>query len=165
MNTPHDNFESIIDHIRLMVSGDVLNPERLPETVIDAIIEAIKHEPDPHAIIASYAYIFCGMRINDIRDRFVLSDQGRTRIASREYVRQKIVVMFQQIYAQYYALHNTLLVSPKYSERNIMYELATNGRSMLQQMQEDAPDEFGSFENKSGKRQKKKHVKTNNSTS
>jgi hypothetical protein len=83
--------------IRLRGSGNSVDPASLPESFIESMVEAYKKEDDPYAILATYAYIFCGMKINEIRDMFIISDRNRPRKASREYIRQKIVSMFKDI--------------------------------------------------------------------
>ena len=91
--------------IRLKGSGSMVDPADLPELFIDAISESFADEKDPYTILATYAYIFCGLKINDIRDMFILSDRYGVRKASREYIRQKIVGAFKNIRSKYTELH------------------------------------------------------------
>ena len=109
-----DDANSPDRNIRLRGSGNSVSPGSLPESFIESVVEAYKKEDDPYALLATHAYIFCGMKINEIRDMFIISDRNRPRKASREYIRQKIVSMFKDIGDIYEERIGTTSVAPIY---------------------------------------------------
>ena len=78
-----------------------------------------QNEPDPFAILSTFAYIFCGLKINDIKMMVILSDKSGTRTASREYIRQKIVSTFLKIQRQYVEKYGDTSLSPRFRPRNL----------------------------------------------
>lgn len=88
--------------MRLKGSSGRLEPAHLPEPFIDAVTETFREEEDVYTILATYSYIFCNLRVNDICDMFVLSDRYGVRKASREYIRQKIISSFRSIRSVYH---------------------------------------------------------------
>jgi hypothetical protein len=80
--------------VKLRRNGQIINLSRLPDEIVEAIHEAFRQESDPFTILAAYAYIFSGLSIDEIRELFVLADNSGTRIASREYVRQRIRTIY-----------------------------------------------------------------------
>lgn len=115
------SFEGDQDPVRLRHTGQVINPKRLPEGFIDAVRVFYEQEggKDPYTVLAVHAYLFTGLKINQIRDLFILSDGNRVRRASREYVRQKVVNGFMRIGEIYRELYGENLVSPLFPESNI----------------------------------------------
>lgn len=83
--------------VKLRRNGQIINISRLPDSIVESIYEAFRLETDPYTILAAYAYIFAGLNIDEIRERFVLTDCSKTRIASREYIRQKIRTIYVAI--------------------------------------------------------------------
>lgn len=76
--------------------------------------DALSAEKDPYAMLATFSYVFCGLRINDICDRFVIPGKDGTRMASREYVRQKIVCLFQRVQESHIDSFGHTSVAPMY---------------------------------------------------
>ena len=120
-----DNNETNDDSIRLQGSGHIVDYNKFPESVIATITEVFKNEPDPHAVLIVYSYIFCGLTINKLRDIFILSDGHGTRFASREYIRQKIVKIFKEIMITYRTMHGPqMTVGTINKDRNISNNIA-----------------------------------------
>jgi len=106
--------------VRLKISGQRVDPRRLPDFIVATIAKTFADlKDDPYAVLATYAYIFGGLKINDIKDMIILSDRSGTRKASREYIRQKIVTTFHRIGQTYREEHGDCLVSPIYRDRNL----------------------------------------------
>ena len=113
-------MEKITDiKVRLKVSGQAVDPTTLPEALIDSMISVFQTEPDPFAVLSTFAYIFCGLKINDIKDMIILSDRSGTRTASREYIRQKIVTTFHKIQVDYRTTCGETTISPLFKSRNM----------------------------------------------
>ena len=83
--------------VKLRRNGQIINLSRLPDEIVEAIHEAFRRESDPFTVLAAYAYIFSGLSIDEIRELFVLADNSGTRVASREYVRQRIRTVYLAI--------------------------------------------------------------------
>ena len=105
--------------VRLKIAGQSVNPDLLPEELILSFCRAFENETDNIAILSTYAYVFCGLRINDIRDMIVLTDKTGARTASREYVRQKIVSVFSRVLDEHTDTNGSGSISPRYRARNI----------------------------------------------
>lgn len=105
--------------VRLKVAGQSVNSELLPEELVHSFCKAFEEEKDSIAILSTYAYVFCGLRINDIRDMIVLTDKTGARTASREYVRQKIVSVFTRVKEEHIDRTGNNLIAPSYRARNI----------------------------------------------
>lgn len=116
MKSIKDNKEP---RVRLKIAGQPVNPDLLPEELIMSFCKAFDNEQDNVAILCTYAYVFCGLRINDIRDMIVLTDKNGARTASREYVRQKIVSVFTRVLDEHTEDNGPGSISPKYKSRNI----------------------------------------------
>lgn len=97
--------------IRLRCSGNYINPRMLPSGFIDAFSHYIDEEDDTLSILAVFAYVFCGKKITDLRDHFILSDRMHVRKASREYIRQKVIFALDRIRDEHVRLHGTIPVS------------------------------------------------------
>jgi hypothetical protein len=143
--------------VRLKGSSKPTDPSSLPEGFIDAVLEACKRESDPYVILATYSYIFCGMKINDIRERFIISDKDRPRKASREYIRQKIVSMFQaigDIYEQSVGGH----IAPIYKEKEehaIGFMIGSSKGAVALVLDEEERDDQDNKSQASGEEKKK----------
>jgi len=129
--------------VKLKNVNSAINPSRIPEPLIDVICEVFKEEKDPYSILATYAYIFCGMTINDIRDMFILSDRYGTRMASREYIRQKVVSTFEKINRRYRDIHGHSSIAAVQLERNIEVGAlgGVNLKSICGGEEEDIPND------------------------
>ena len=129
-----EELETLLDasdsSIRLKSSSDPVDIDFLPDGVVEAIKESIDaHCSDPIAIIATMGNMFSGMRINDIRDCIVLSDEGRIHHPSREFVRKKVVGMYLDIQQRFAEKSGHLHVAPLYPERNIDPDVIVQGRT------------------------------------
>ena len=105
--------------VRLKVAGQSVDADSLPDELIMSFCKAFEKETDSISILSTYAYVFCGLRINDIRDMIILTDKTGARTASREYVRQKIVAVLSKVHDEHISLHGDNSISPKYKPRNI----------------------------------------------
>lgn len=134
--------------IRLKISGQRVDPRRLPDVLVTTIARTFSDlENDPYAVLATYAYTFGGLKINDIKDMIILSDRSGTRKASREYIRQKIVTTFHRIQQNYLLEHGAGNVSPIYHDRNLdpaeIAGLEDRYRELFEEDIEDANEDQG----------------------
>lgn len=97
--------------VKLRGSGQIINMSRFPDSIVDVLFEVFQREPDPYTVLAGYAYIFSGLCIDEIRALFVLTDFNKTRLASREYIRQKIKNLYVSIRDVYHEKYGEMDVS------------------------------------------------------
>jgi hypothetical protein len=128
--------------IRLKNFGNSVSIKKLPSEFVDTISHIILYEKDPFMILAGYAYMINGMKINEIKDRFVLIEQGRTRIASREYARQKVITFYNKIRDHYNNTYDIQYISPINDDDNFnaQYGYSTTDTSELPPVQDDIND-------------------------
>lgn len=91
----------------------------LPEPFIESICMAFEKDQDIYAMLAVFAYVVCHLRIGEIREMFIISDRYGVRKASREFVRQKIVGIFQSVQEIYESEFGGSCLSPIYADRNL----------------------------------------------
>lgn len=105
-------------NIKLRGSGQIINLARLPDNVVDVIYDSFSYAGDPLTILASWSYIFCGLSIDEIRDRFIVSDNGKARRVSREFIRQKIKSIYESIYSTYKDRYGDSSLTTTYHDHN-----------------------------------------------
>jgi hypothetical protein len=105
-------------NIKLRGSGQIINLARMPDSIVDIIYSSYAEAEDPLTILASWAYMFCGLSIDEIRDRFIVSDNGKARRVSREFIRQKIKSVYESIHYNYNDKYGDITLTTTYHEHN-----------------------------------------------
>lgn len=86
-------------NVKLRGSGQIINLSRMPDEFTEVLHDVIASIDDPYTMLATYAYMFVGLSIDEIRKRFIISEGNRVKYVSREYIRQKIKGVYEQIYS------------------------------------------------------------------
>ena len=140
-----------IKNIRLRGTGFGVRLKHFPDNFIDAIIHSMKNEKDPYVTLVGYAYMVCGLKINDIRDLFILSDRKKTRKASREYIRQRVVIFYQSVYRSFKELYGDIDISLIHWEEETSYTYSDEGLPIEIAYKESELDEENSDDEESDK--------------
>lgn len=98
--------------IRLNSTGTTTSNRFLPDSFIEAVSSVFSDEDDIYAVLATYSYVFCGTRINDLCDMFLIAGKTGIKRASREFVRHRIVSTFIKIRDAYHTSYAS--VAPMY---------------------------------------------------
>lgn len=104
------------------MGGHSVDLSGLPDTVLMTVCTVFEHlRDDPYAVLATWAYIACGLTVTEITQLVILSDKSGTRTASREYIRLKVISTFNKIKNEYIREYGDTgyFVSPRYRDRNM----------------------------------------------
>ena len=101
-------------NVKLRGSGQIINLSRMPDEFVDVLHDVITGTEDPYTILAAWAYMFAGLSIDEIRERFIIQEGTRAKFVSREYVRQKIKVFYEEIHRVYSARYGESTISTLY---------------------------------------------------
>lgn len=96
-----------------------IKPQNLPESFIDTLSEAFKREEDICTVLSVYSYLFCSMKIDEIRDRIIVPDDGGPRVVSREYVRRRIELFMNKLQPLHFEMHGECSIAPNFPDRNM----------------------------------------------
>jgi len=118
MILPKLKSDSSKQNIRIKPETRV-KPEHLPENFIETLSIAFKEEADICTVLSVYSYLFRGMKIDEIRDRIIVPDDGGPRIVSREYIRRRIEIFMEKIEPLHYSIHGDCTIAPLIPERNL----------------------------------------------
>jgi len=111
--------EPIALNVKLRGSGQIINLSRMPDEFIDVLHDVIAAIDDPYTKLATWAYMFVGLSIDEIRERFIISEGPRVKHVSREYIRQKIKAVYEQIYSVYIARYGSNTIATLYYNQYI----------------------------------------------
>lgn len=130
-----------MNDIKLRNSGTTINISRLPDSFIDTMIETVEELKDnPIQILVSYAYIFCGLTLEEIRDRIIIIDNNKPRFISKEFIRKNIKNFYETIQQNYNKLYGDNLIATLYfGNDNFEYTSATDLRQLpiLKELDDD----------------------------
>ena len=103
--------------IRLKSSQDRVDISKLPEEFINSVIAVVEeYKHDPMMIITMYGHMLTGLRINELRDRIILIEKDKVFHPSREFVRKKIVEIYEAIRKHFHKTHGDITLTPQYSD-------------------------------------------------
>jgi len=111
--------DSIGLNVKLRGSGQIINLSRMPDEFVDVLHDVIANIDDAYTKLATWAYMFVGLSIDEIRERFIISEGPKVKYVSREYIRQKIKTVYEQIYSTYVERYGNNTIATSYYSQYI----------------------------------------------
>ena len=110
--------------IRINSSKTIVDISLLSDEFVDTLILTFDELKDnPETILATYSSMFCGLSVQEIRDRFVYLEKDKAKHPCREYIRRSICGTMKLVSENYFKqMGENATIAPLYRDNNSKYQ-------------------------------------------